>query len=85
MKPLKTKIFTYCSVNINPPNEYQINRWLADHPDIEIVDILQSESMGTREGDVERSLSITIFYRGPDEPDTDEDPEVLDLSDNRPV
>ncbi len=63
MKPLKTKIFTCFSLNINPPNEIQINRWLAGHPDIEIIDMLQSESMATRNGQVERNLSITIVYR----------------------
>ncbi|MFP3980419.1 MAG: hypothetical protein ACLFUY_03415 [Desulfobacterales bacterium] len=63
MKPLKTKIFTYFTLNINPPNELQINQWLAANPDIEIVDMLQSESMTTRNGEVERNLSITIVYR----------------------
>ncbi|MCF8035771.1 MAG: hypothetical protein K9K62_02740 [Desulfobacteraceae bacterium] len=63
MKPLKTKIFTYFTLNINPPNELQINQWLAANPGIEIVDMLQSESMTTRNGEVERNLSITIVYR----------------------
>ncbi len=65
MKPLKTKIFTYLTLNINPPNEIQINEWLARHPEIEIVHMLQSESMTTRNGEVERNLSITIVYREP--------------------
>ncbi|MEW6078808.1 MAG: hypothetical protein AB1724_13410 [Thermodesulfobacteriota bacterium] len=65
MNPLKVKIFTYFSLNINPPNEVQMNRWLADHPDIEIVNMLQSESMATRNEQVERNLSITIVYREP--------------------
>ncbi|MBS3732978.1 MAG: hypothetical protein KGY42_08730 [Desulfobacterales bacterium] len=63
MKPLKTKIFTYFTLNINPPNELQINQWLAANPGIEIVDMLQSESMTTRNGEIERNLSITIVYR----------------------
>jgi hypothetical protein len=65
MKPLKVKIFTYFSLNINPPNEIQLNRWLAENPDIDIVNMLQSESMATRNGQVERNLSITIVYREP--------------------
>ena len=63
MNPLKTKIFTYFTLNINPPNELQINQWLAANPGIEIVDMLQSESMTTRNGEIERNLSITIVYR----------------------
>jgi hypothetical protein len=65
MEPLKTRIFTYFSLNINPPNEIQLNQWLADHPDIEVVDMLQSESMATLDGHIERNLSITILYREP--------------------
>ena len=68
MKPIKTKIFTYFTLNINPPSELQINQWLACHPDIEIVDMLQSESMTTHKGEVERNLSITIIYREPGQP-----------------
>jgi hypothetical protein len=63
MKPLKVKIFTYFTLNINPPNEIQINEWLAAHPDIEVVQWLQSESMVARNGEVERNLSITLIYR----------------------
>jgi hypothetical protein len=63
MNPLKVKIFTYFSLNINPPNEIQINKWLAENPDIEIVDIVQSESMAARNDSMERNLSITIVYR----------------------
>jgi len=63
MKPLKMKIFSYSTLNINPPNEVQINQWLADNPDIEIVDMLQSESMTANDEKVERNLSITIVYR----------------------
>jgi hypothetical protein len=63
MNPLKVKIFTYFSMNINPPNEIQINRWLAENPDIEVVDIVQSESMAVKTGEMERNLSITLLYR----------------------
>ncbi len=63
MNPLKVKIFTYFSMNINPPNEIQINQWLAANPDIEIVDMVQSESMAARATEMERNLTITILYR----------------------
>lgn len=63
MKPLKAKIFTYFTLNINPPSEIQINQWLAENPDIEIVNMMQSESMAEKKGEIERNLSITIFYR----------------------
>ncbi|MEJ2041532.1 MAG: hypothetical protein P8X55_21785 [Desulfosarcinaceae bacterium] len=64
MKPLQVKIFTHCTRNINPFNETQINAWLAENPGIEIVHLLQSESMTQVKGDeVERNLSISIFYR----------------------
>ena len=63
MNPLKVKIFTYFTLNINPPNELQINQWLAEHPDIDIVNMLQSESMVTARDAIERNLSITIIYR----------------------
>ena len=63
MKPLKIKIFTYFTTNINPPNEMQINEWLEQNQDIEVVNMIQSESMVTREGEIERNMSITILYR----------------------
>jgi hypothetical protein len=63
MKPLKVKIFTYFTLNINPSNEMQMNQWLAENPDIEIVQMLQSESMAAKEDRLERNLSITILYR----------------------
>jgi hypothetical protein len=50
-------------MNINPPSEIQMNQWLAANPDIEIVNIVQSESMAARVEGMERSLSITILYR----------------------
>jgi hypothetical protein len=63
MEPIKAKIFSYCTKDINPLNELQLNSWLADHPDIDIVQILQSESMVALEESIERNLSITLLYR----------------------
>ncbi len=63
MKPLKVKIFTQFTLNVNPPNEIQINNWLAENSGIEIVQMSQSESMVVKENQVDRNLSITIMYR----------------------
>jgi hypothetical protein len=64
MKPIKVAIFTEFTRHINPSNQLRINTWLADHPDIEIVEILQSESMfATSDEKIDRNLSISIFYR----------------------
>jgi len=63
MKPLKAKIFTYFTTNINPPNEIQINQWLEENPGIEVINLVQSESMVIKEGEIERNMSITIMYR----------------------
>ena len=63
MKPLKAKMFSYCTSNINPPGELQLNQWLEDNPEIEIVRVLQSESMAVRETKLERNLTVTILYR----------------------
>ncbi len=63
MEPLKAKIFSYCTTNINPPGELQINRWLEENPGIEIVHLLQSESMAVHKDKLERNLSVTVFYR----------------------
>ena len=65
MGEIKAKIFSDLTTNINPPGELQINAWLAEHPDIEIVHVLQSESMVTVENGIERNLSITLLYRQP--------------------
>lgn len=66
MKPLKVKIFTHCTQHINPMNESQINDWLAQHLQVEIVHLLQSESMTRLSEDaIERNLSISVFYREP--------------------
>ena len=65
MKPLQAKIFSYCTNNINPPGELQINAWLAENPAIEIVEMLQSESMVSHANGIERNLSITLIYRRP--------------------
>lgn len=63
MKPLKAKIFTHFTLNVNPPNEIQINNWLAENSGIEIVRMSQSESMVVKDNQVDRNLSITIMYR----------------------
>jgi len=65
MGAIKAKIFSYCTTNINPPGELQINRWLKENPDIEIVDILQSESMVAQEKRIDRNLTITLLFRQP--------------------
>jgi hypothetical protein len=64
MKPIKVKVFSECTQNINPSNELVINDWLESNPNVEILHVVQSESM-TRvsERDIERNLTITIFYR----------------------
>ena len=63
MGSLKAKIFSYCTTNINPPGEMQINAWLSQNPDIEIVNMLQSESMVALESSIERNLTVTLLYR----------------------
>ena len=63
MEPLQAKIFRYCTTNINPPNELQLNQWLEENPDMEIVHVLQSESMAVYREKLERNLSVTLLYR----------------------
>ncbi len=63
MEPLKSKIFSYCTTNINPPSELQLNEWLAENPEIEIVHALQSESITVRKDELERNLTVTLLYR----------------------
>lgn len=63
MKRIKTKIFTYFTMNINPPSDIQMNNWLAENPGIEIIQMTQSESMVVKEKQIERNLSVTIIYR----------------------
>ncbi len=65
MSAIRAKIFSYCTTNINPPGELQINRWFEENPDIEIVDMLQSESMVAQENRIERNLTITLLFRQP--------------------
>lgn len=67
MSAIRAKIFSYCTTNINPPGELQINQWFKENPHIEIVDMLQSESMVTQENGIERNLTITLLWRQPDE------------------
>ena len=42
MKPLQAKIFSYCTTNINPPSELQLNEWLAENPEVEIVHAIEA-------------------------------------------
>ena len=63
MEPLHAKIFSYCTTNINPPGELQLNEWLEENPAIEIVQVLQSESMVAHDNQLERNLTITLLYR----------------------
>jgi hypothetical protein len=64
MNDLKVKIFSENTASIRPSNELQINAWLRSHPDIEIVSMMQSESMALNQADaIEKNLSITLFYR----------------------
>lgn len=63
MSVIKAKIFSHCTTNINPPEELQINTWLSENTDIEIIQMMQSESMVAYENRVERNLSITLLYR----------------------
>ena len=60
---LKIKIFNYFTRNINPPIEIQINNWLSENPDIEIIKLIQSEAMAAREDRFERSMTISLLYR----------------------
>ena len=63
MSAIKAKIFSHCTTNVNPHSELQINRWLADNPGIEIVKMVQSESMVSRDSGLELNLTITLLYR----------------------
>lgn len=63
MNAIKAKIFNHCTTNVNPHGELQINKWLADNPDIEIVKMLQSESMVSHDSGLELNLTITLLYR----------------------
>ncbi len=67
MKPIQVEIF-YDGGHI-PSDRFEsiisslarkINTWLKAHPDIEIVNILQSESQGAENA---WNLTVTIFYR----------------------
>ena len=63
MKPLKAKIFSYCTTNLNPPGEMQLNQWLEENPEVEIVHVLQSESMTAYDEQLERNLTVTLLYQ----------------------
>jgi len=64
MDPLKIKVFTYFTLTISASCEVQLNKWLAKNPNIEIVNMLQSESMVSNKEQIERNMSITVLYRG---------------------
>jgi hypothetical protein len=63
MNPLQVKIFTYFTLTISSSCEVQVNKWLTKNPNIEIVKMLQSESMAAKNDQLERNMSITILYR----------------------
>ena len=63
MNAIKAKIFNHCTTNINAHGELQINDWLADNPNIEITNVLQSESMVSHDSGIELNLTITLLYR----------------------
>jgi hypothetical protein len=66
MSPLRVRIFTHSTSNIGDSSELQINHWLRDNPAIDIVNLLQSESMtAVGESKLEKNISITVFYREP--------------------
>ena len=67
MKPLRVKIF-YDGGHI-PSDRFEsiisslsrkMNTWLEENPDIEIVNMLQSESQGVENA---WNLTLTVFYR----------------------
>ena len=67
MKPMQVKIF-YDGGHI-PSERFEsiitnlsqkVNDWLREHPDIEILRILQSESQGSENA---WNLTMSIFYR----------------------
>ncbi len=67
MKPMRVKIF-YDGGHI-PSDRFEsiisnlahkINTWLEENPDIEIINILQSESQGAENA---WNLTMTVFYR----------------------
>ncbi len=67
MKPMRVKIF-YDGGHI-PSDRFEsiisnlshkINTWLTENPDIEITNVLQSESQGSENA---WNLTMTIFYR----------------------
>ena len=63
MNPLKIKVFSYFTLNIGSACEVQVNQWLAENPDIEIVDMRQSESLAAHNEKFERNMTITLLYR----------------------
>jgi hypothetical protein len=67
MNPIRTKIFfdgghipTDRLESVMSGLSQKLDAWLADHPSLEIINILQSESQGA---DRSWNITITIFYR----------------------
>lgn len=50
MSAIRAKIFSYCTTNINPPGELQINQWLKENPDIEIVELYLLKPIAAHNG-----------------------------------
>ncbi len=63
MNPLRIKVFTYFTLTISSSCEIQMNKWLTENPNIEIVNMLQSESMAAKKDQIERNMSLTVLYR----------------------
>jgi len=67
MDPIKAKIFfdgghipTDRLESVISGLGQRLNTWLANHPSVEIVDIMQSESQGA---DRSWNMTITVLYR----------------------
>jgi len=63
MNPPKIKVFIYFTLTLSSSCEVQMNNWLAENPNIEIVNMLQSESMTSKNDRIERNMCITVLYR----------------------
>ncbi len=55
-----TKVAIFSSRNNPLGLENEVNTWLAQHPNLDIVTILQSQS-----GRLDMNITISIFYRTP--------------------
>ena len=57
---MKVKIFS--TDEYYEHKERDVNHWLADHPNIKVVKILQSESQAKKDSFQAKPLTISIFY-----------------------